>query len=267
MATYGLSDFNCANYRKYRPLYKTDLYQELYRYHEKHGGKFVTALDIGTGTGQVAVALSAKFLQVHAIDPSSKMLEAAESRDNIHYSFGQGEDLSQFESGTIDIITVSEAFHWLDHSKFFQEIRRVMASQATLMVIGYTNPTIIEYPEASRKLQAHEERIAPLHEKGRKHLASLYRGIDIPFADVRRSYYHPADPQSILRSEMNVDELRNFMKTYGSYKIYCSKYPHEPDVVDAVIESIVSSEQLKDDDRFTVSWNTVVIFAQGHLLS
>src|ERR1043165_8804688 len=131
MSTFSAENFNSAAYSAYRPTYVSFLqshkiqkcieyssfffsygpkfYQKVYSYHKSHNGEFDSALDIATGTGQVSSILASTFNQVYAIDASSTMLEHAIKKSNINYSISAAENLSQFSSSSIELITVAQA--------------------------------------------------------------------------------------------------------------------------------------------------------------
>jgi ubiquinone/menaquinone biosynthesis C-methylase UbiE len=76
-------------------------------------------LDVGCGTGQVAVALHDRFEQVAAIDVSAQMLNVAreEARltgaTNIDWRELPGEAISA-SLGTFRLVTCADVLHWMD---------------------------------------------------------------------------------------------------------------------------------------------------------
>jgi ubiquinone/menaquinone biosynthesis C-methylase UbiE len=77
-------------------------------------------LDLGSGTGQIALPISAHVAEVVAIDPEPAMLElgraAAErdSRENITWRLASAADLTPADFGTFDLVCIGAAFHWMD---------------------------------------------------------------------------------------------------------------------------------------------------------
>jgi methylase of polypeptide subunit release factors len=54
-------------------VYNKATYDLIYDYHTKKGGQFEVAIDVATGTGQVAANLADKFKQVHGTDLSARV--------------------------------------------------------------------------------------------------------------------------------------------------------------------------------------------------
>lgn len=97
--------------------------------------------DCATGNGQAAVVLANYFKSVEATDISSQQLAEAPSKPNIQYQVATAEN-TPFESDTFDLITVAQAYHWLDHTLFLQEAQRVLKPDGILAVWGYNLPRI-----------------------------------------------------------------------------------------------------------------------------
>lgn len=95
-----------------------------------------TALDVGCGTGQSAVALRAIAARVTATDVSSAMLAAAPRVDGITYVQAPAEALP-FAAAAFSLITVSMAFHWFDRPRFLAEAARLLAPAGWLVLYGY----------------------------------------------------------------------------------------------------------------------------------
>ena len=79
-------------------------------------------VDIGTGTGQIAVPLAPFFTRVIAVDPETEMLaEAAritarKGISNITFLHSRAEDLPSVD-GEYRLITIGSAFHWMDRKQ------------------------------------------------------------------------------------------------------------------------------------------------------
>ncbi|KAJ3270896.1 hypothetical protein HDV01_007367, partial [Terramyces sp. JEL0728] len=89
-------EYNSDLYKRYRPTYSKKLYDIVYKFHNKHGNAgYDLALDVGCGTGQTAVDVSAAFRKVVATDYSENMLKEAFKKENITYKVASAENLSE----------------------------------------------------------------------------------------------------------------------------------------------------------------------------
>jgi SAM-dependent methyltransferase len=91
------------------------------------------ALDVGCGTGQSTVALTEVAQRVIGIDPSADMLKAAARHPKVEYRQSAAEE-TPFGDGQFDLITVAQAFHWLDHDPFLAEAHRLLRAPGWLVV-------------------------------------------------------------------------------------------------------------------------------------
>jgi SAM-dependent methyltransferase len=94
---------------------------------------FSMALDVGCGTGQSTVALAEIAERVIGIDPSADMLSSATPHPNVEYREAAAED-TPFADAHFDLITVAQAFHWLDHDAFLAESFRLLRPAGWLLV-------------------------------------------------------------------------------------------------------------------------------------
>ena len=120
-AAQDLFSKQATTYRKYRPTYPAELYDLLLSYTQGRDACW----DVGTGNGQVAAVLASHFKEVYATDLSTRQLENAIQRPNIHYSASRAET-PDFADGSFDLVTVGQAMHWFDHTAFNAEVNRVL---------------------------------------------------------------------------------------------------------------------------------------------
>ncbi|KAF9117687.1 hypothetical protein BGW39_001898 [Mortierella sp. 14UC] len=283
MATFSSKTFNSALYQSFRPGYNNNFFKMVYNYHAKHNGHFDTAVDIGTGTGQVAVVLAEKFKQVHGIDPSATMLANATQKPNVTYHVTKGEDLGVLATSSVDVLTVAQAMHWFHHPAFFSEVKRVLKPRGTFAAVGYSFVILEDHPKATKRiydLGDQPDQLGTMWDHGRLILDNLYKSIDVPLQNVERHYF----PKSIkcrmraidaldvageeslppvMSGRVTMKHFRNYIKTWSAYKNYCDRYPARPDIVDATIDAILKEENLKDDDEVNITWPTVVILGEN----
>ncbi|KAG0278478.1 hypothetical protein BGZ95_003895 [Linnemannia exigua] len=282
MATFSSKSFNSALYQSFRPGYNKNFFKMVYNYHAKHNGQFDTAVDVGTGTGQVAVALAEKFQQVHGIDASATMLSNAIQKPNVTYHVAKGEDLGVLASSSVDVLTVAQAMHWFHHPTFFSEVKRVLKPRGTFAAVGYSFVIFEDHPRATKRiydLGDQPDQLGTMWDNGRLILDNLYKSIDVPLQNVERHYF-PDSIKSQMRAidaavageeslppvmtgRVTMKHFRNYIKTWSSYKNYCEKYPSRPDIVDVTIDTILQEENLKDEDEVNITWPTVVILGEN----
>ena len=97
---------------------------------------FSLALDVGCGTGFSSVALKKIAEKVVGLDTSAEMLGLAKKSEDIFYIVASAENLP-FRESMFDLITVSQAIHWIDKKKFFIEAERILKPQS--FIIAYDN--------------------------------------------------------------------------------------------------------------------------------
>jgi ubiquinone/menaquinone biosynthesis C-methylase UbiE len=97
-------------YACFRPTYPTALYDVIHEFAAlDHRGM---ALDVGTGTGQVAAQLAQSFERVIGVDSSQGQIEHAVQLPNVEYLLAAAEQVPQVASGSVDLATVAQALHW-----------------------------------------------------------------------------------------------------------------------------------------------------------
>ncbi len=80
--------------------------------------------DVGTGSGQAAIALAETFQQVHATDWDSAQIAQAPPHPRIHYAQAEAHH-SGLSPRSVDAITAASALHWFDWKRFWPEVERV----------------------------------------------------------------------------------------------------------------------------------------------
>ncbi len=91
------------------------------------------ALDVGCGTGLSTAALRELASEVVGVDASAAMLAHAARGAGVAYVVADAERLP-FGVGVFEMMTVSQALHWLDRARFFAEARRVLGVRGRLVI-------------------------------------------------------------------------------------------------------------------------------------
>jgi len=178
-------------FKKFRPSYPASLYESIYEYLASGGGAQDTAVDVSCGTvGERSTSpLTSTFGRVIAVDV--KKAQADQVRKNGNSSpkqmyFGQSTDLSFLRSGTVDLVTVSQAYHWLDRERFLRQVNDALAPNGVLAVHGYGNLTT-DNPDVSAIIfQYYTETLRGYWESERRHVDNEYKHFTLPLSDFTR---------------------------------------------------------------------------------
>lgn len=122
------------DYSRFRPSYPDAAIDWLYT---KCGSCRV--LDVGAGTGIFTQALIKRFQHVTALEPNEGMRESfSQFLPDVFCSDGTGEDTG-LPADSVDLITVAQAFHWLDEEQFKQEAKRILRPDGRVAIIWNTS--------------------------------------------------------------------------------------------------------------------------------
>jgi ubiquinone/menaquinone biosynthesis C-methylase UbiE len=116
-------------YERGRPEYPSDAVDWLL----PAGAK--TVLDLGAGTGKLTRALTARGLDVIAVDPSPRMLD--QLRDAVPEAIvraGTAEDIP-IADASVDAILVGQAWHWVNQDLALPSVARVLKPGGTLGLV------------------------------------------------------------------------------------------------------------------------------------
>ena len=203
-------------YAKYRPGYPADLIDHILDFTEGRD----KAWDCATGNGQAAVLYADRFKSVYATDISEKQLNQATRLPNIFYSVSQAEK-TVFPDNSFDLITVAQAYHWLDFEDFHKEATRVGKSGA-VVVWGYGLFQAEEHPRLNELIrQFYIDIVGPYWDPERKRVDESYR--TVPFAFERlpvKDFW--------IRVEYDYDELIGYFHTWSSVQHYIRELNADP---------------------------------------
>lgn len=210
-----LFSVQAENYAKYRPGYPP----ELFRYFASLTDNHTLAWDVGTGNGQAAIELTRYYNQVVATDPSQKQLDLAIQDKHITYFLAPAEK-SPLHDNTADLITVAQAFHWFDQTKFFLEVARVAKPGAIVAIWCYEMAKI--NPEVDAKImELYNDILGNYWEKERKLVEEGYRNEYIPFREIKA-------PEFTLHAEWTLNHLMGYLSTWSALQKYIQEEGSNP---------------------------------------
>lgn len=137
------------------------------------------ALDVGTGSGQAALALAGHFGHVRATDRSIAQLACAPAHPRIEYVEEAAEEIGT-PPASFDLVTVAQAAHWFDLSAFYGEVRRVLRPGGVIALWTYG---LFEAGSAVDAIVGDFYRnvVGPYWPRERYHVEDGYRSLPFPF--------------------------------------------------------------------------------------
>lgn len=132
-------------YAKYRLEYPERFFRHLATLFGLDGTKRV--LDLGAGTGQIAIPLACHAKEVVAVDPDGEMLREgavqAENRgvSNIRWVRSRAEEISD-DLGVFRLTTMGASFHWMRGDEVLRKVHAITEDGGGI-AIGANNSTII----------------------------------------------------------------------------------------------------------------------------
>ncbi|KAK8933367.1 hypothetical protein KSP39_PZI015190 [Platanthera zijinensis] len=150
------------------------------------------AWDVGTGSGQAAASLSSLFDSVVGTDVSAEQLAHAPSHiPNIRFVHTPPSlplaDLHRLVAppGSVDLITVAQALHWLDLPAFYDQARAMLRPGGVVAAWCYTGAVIAggnsRADEIYRRVYAAS---GPYWAEERRMVEEGYASIEFPFGAV-----------------------------------------------------------------------------------
>jgi SAM-dependent methyltransferase len=194
-----------AAYQRYRPDYPPALYDWL----AAMSPGLSLAVDVGTGNGQAAVALAARFDSVIATEPSAAQLAEARPYSNVSYRQEPAEAMSA-ASGSADLITAAQAAHWFDWPRFTAEATRVLRPGGLLAIWSYGQCEV--EPRIDRLVgDFFRDVVGPHWPRERRHVEERYRGLELPFPPV-------AAPDFAMQARWDCGAMLGYLDTWSAVR-------------------------------------------------
>lgn len=225
-------------YVRFRPGYPAELFSYLSSIADQHQ----KAWDCATGTGQSAVSLSDYFSEVIATDASKTQIKNAEKKHGITYQVATAED-SNIEDNSIDLITVSQAFHWFNIEAFSKEANRVLKDKGVISVWAY-NLLSVQEDVDEIIYYLYNAILGEYWPKERKMVEDGYKSIRLPFKEMEAPVFN-------MIAEWNLSQLIGYLCTWSATKQYQEKFGVNP--VEEIHEKITKTWG-KSEKVLSVKW-------------
>lgn len=215
------------DYAKFRPTYPPELVEHVANLLPEIERNFL--LDSGTGNGQFASLMLPYFKKIAGHDLSANQIASAFNTERIRYFVSPAENLSEVGTGTVDMVTVAQAYHWYDFPEFFKELDRILRPGGIFVVFGYGTAALVspDAPHTQSDLARAMAQDAPLSvtsvfndfyvrvthqwwDAERRHIDKSYSSVPLPWPDmVPTAHFQTSVP-------MTMDHLYGYLSTWSS---------------------------------------------------
>ena len=195
-----------AAYAAFRPDYPPALFDTLASLAPRRG----LAWDAGTGSGQAAAGLAARFDRVVATDASAAQLGSARRRERVWYACGRAER-APLRDGCADLVACAQALHWFDAPAFFAETRRVLSPGGIVAVWGYVWASVT--PAVDAVMRRFQDVVGPYWPPERAILDGGYRTVPFPFEELAVPAFH-------IERELTLEAFADYLRTWSASKRY-----------------------------------------------
>lgn len=237
-------------YQKYRPEYPSVVYRAVLKYLDAANVRLVdggddgeqqltqsssnrrqNVLDLGCGTGISTLPLCDHFKRVIGVDISESQIEearkAGEAYEGLTYRIGFAHDLSFQEDGSVDLITIAQAMHWVDTKKFYPECTRILRPGGVLAAYGYGLPRLNNTEAQDLILHYHDVVLGEYWDSGRKHIVDCYQELYKDFSTAFPT--SERDDSLVLEKTYSFDDFIGYLQSWSAYQTYRSRCPDAED--------------------------------------
>ena len=202
-------------YRDARPLPPADWFDWLAGQAPDHA----LAWDAGCGNGQASLGLAVHFEHVVATDPSATQIAQASAHPAIDYRVEPAEH-SSLATGSVSLVSVSQALHWFDLEAFHAEVRRVARPGALLAVSGYGNCSVDRAVDAV-EWRLYADTLGGDWPPERALVDEGYRGLPFPFEPV-------AAPSFAMQARWNLAQFLAYLRSWSATQRYVRRTGVDP---------------------------------------
>ncbi len=203
-------------YAKYRPSYPQELFDYILRFVEQR----TWAWDCATGNGQAAAVLAGYFARVEATDISETQLKNAIRKPNIRYRLAAAEQ-TPFAPDTFDLITVAQAYHWLNWKAFHKEATRVGKQNAIVAIWTYN---LLQSEDEDLNLLInyfYRDLTGPYWDAARKYVADSYRTVEFAFTPLPSKEFS-------MQLRYSKEEFKGYLSTWSAVQAYTNQNGTSP---------------------------------------
>jgi SAM-dependent methyltransferase len=217
MTTEGFKDHfsrQAADYARFRPRYPRSMFEYLGSISPMRK----LAWDCATGSGQAAVELAEVFDWVIATDASESQIANAERHERIEYRIAPAEE-NGLPSRNFDLVMVAQALHWLNHERFYPEVRRVLKENGVFAASAYN---LLHSEQAIDEIvnRYYYEIVGPFWPPERA-LIERFATIPFPFSEINT-------PTFEIEAQWDLEHLIGYLRSWSSTQRFIAATNRNP---------------------------------------
>lgn len=144
---YGkIFDGTASFYAQFRRAYQTSLFADIIAFYNlSEQTKKPAYIDLGTGTGELAVPLAPFFETVYAVDPSGDMLREAQARaesndvHNLQFMQTKAEAVD-FQTLQPFLVSAAVSFHWMQQKDILDQVYAAVPVGGGFVLVDDNSP-------------------------------------------------------------------------------------------------------------------------------
>jgi SAM-dependent methyltransferase len=234
------------DYERSRPSYPAEAV------HWIVGPESRRVLDLGCGPGKLTARLAELGHRVVGVDPAMTMLRAMPG--GLPAICGAAEAIP-LRGGSVEAVTVAQAFHWFDHGRALPEIHRVLSPTGRVGLLWNLRDASVEWVRKLSNIVGSEDAMAAtLGEAGAK-------GRDVLASTLQRSeLFDPVEREVFSFSqELDQEGLLDLVRSRSYVAILPE--PKRREILDEVAELCSRHPQLEGGGRINLPYKTVAFRA------
>ena len=229
-----------ADYALYRPVYPVSLIETFLPFVKERN----MAWDCATGNGQAAVLLAAFFGQVEASDLSEAQLDKAVPHPKVNYTVSSAEQ-TPYDDQSFDLITIAQAYHWMDFDAFQREVLRIAKPEAVIAAWGY-GLVRCEDREIDKMIKNfYTGTMGPYWDPERKFIDEKYQTVPFPYEQLVSTNFD-------FNVSWTLSQLCGYLNSWSSVRNFIKKEQSNPVELFCVALKEVWSEKTPKNFTFPI---------------
>lgn len=203
-----------ADYARFRPRYPDVLFQYL----ASIAPERELAWDCATGNGQAAVALAGVFEHVIATDASGEQIANARPHLRVEYRIAPAEN-SGLDANKADLVTVAQALHWFDLTRFYSEANRVLKTGG--VIAAWTYNLLHIAPPIDAVINHYYDTVVGAFWPPERRLVERFSELPFPFIEI-------AAPPFEMALEWTLEHLLGYLRTWSATQRFIEANGNDP---------------------------------------